>query len=138
MRSAAGGARAGTGALLEAQKPFDLGELGVVLLQQRRAAHEHIEAEVVADRHLVREAAEVPVEFHDLLGQLIAAAAQRGARLALRQLRRLSREGRPAPFALKLSAAGESPGGGVVGNPAVNGSAQPVEITLGRFLDFCS
>ena len=63
-----------------AQQPLDLGQLGIALLQHRRAPHEHVEAEVVAGRHLIRQAAEVPVQLGDLLGQLVAPAPQLAAR----------------------------------------------------------
>ena len=62
--------------LLHPQQPLDLGELGVSLLQHGRAPHEHVEPEVVADRHLVGQPAEVPVQLGDLLGERVAAPAQ--------------------------------------------------------------
>ena len=43
-------------------------------LEHRGAPHEHVEAEVIADRHLIGQAPEVPVQLGHLLGQRIAPA----------------------------------------------------------------
>ncbi len=48
-----------------AKEPFDLAELAIGLLKLGRARREHVEPVVVADRHLVREAAEVPRQHRD-------------------------------------------------------------------------
>ena len=64
------------------EQPLHLAELRVGLLQLGRFAREHVEAVVVADRHLVGEPAEVPGQRGDALGQLVAAAAQLGHRPA--------------------------------------------------------
>ena len=66
---------------------FHLRELGVALLQQRGAAQQHVVAEVVADRHLICEPAEVPVQLRHLRGQLLAAAFEFGAVIAGRRSR---------------------------------------------------
>ena len=62
------------------EQPLHLAELRVGLLQLGGFAREHVEAIVVADRHLVGEAAEVPRKLGDVLGELEAAAAQLGHR----------------------------------------------------------
>ena len=56
------------------QQALDLAELRVGELQLRRAASEHVEPVVIADRHLVRQAAEVPRQLGDALGELVTAA----------------------------------------------------------------
>ena len=71
---------AGDPVLLHPQQPLDLGQLGVAFLQQRRATHEHVETEVVADRHLVGQAAQVPVQLGDLLGQSASRLRRRSER----------------------------------------------------------
>ena len=76
VRGGAVRAAARTRALLQRQQALDLGQLGVALLQHRGAAHEHVEAKVVADGHLVGEASEIPVQLGDLFGQRVAPAAQ--------------------------------------------------------------
>ena len=64
------------------EQPLHLAELGVGLLQFGGFAGEHVEAIVVADRHLVGEPAEVPGQRGDALGELEAAPAQLGHRAA--------------------------------------------------------
>ena len=69
---------------LVAELAFDLGQLGVALLQQRGAAHQHVVTKVVADRHLISQPAEIPVQLRDLrCGQLLAAASRGWAYIAL-------------------------------------------------------
>ena len=58
------------------EQPLDLAELGVGLLQLGGPAGEHVEAVVVADRHLVGQPAEVPGELGHALGELALAGAQ--------------------------------------------------------------
>ncbi len=55
-----------------AQQPLHLTELGVGLLQLRGPAGEHIQAVMVADRHLVGEAAEIPGQRGYTLSELVA------------------------------------------------------------------
>src|SRR4051812_31893378 len=69
--------------LLDGEQPLDLAELGVGLLQLGRLADEHLEPEVVADGHLVGQAAEVPRQPGDALGQGVTLDAQLAARLLL-------------------------------------------------------
>ncbi len=76
VRRGAVRAGAGAGTLLQAQQALDLGQLGVALLEHRGAAHEHVEAKVVADGHLIGEAPEVPVQLGYLLGQRVASATK--------------------------------------------------------------
>ena len=64
------------------EQPLDLAELSIRLLQLRRAAGEDVEAVVVADGHLVGEAAEIPGERGDALGELDAQTSQLGERAA--------------------------------------------------------
>ncbi len=80
VRRRAARAVAGHAVLLHAQQALHLRQLGVAFLQHRRAAHEHVEAEVVADGHLVGEPAQVPVQLGHLLGERVAPAAQVRAR----------------------------------------------------------
>ena len=67
----AGRAVAGRAAALHQQQPLDLSQLGVDPLELGRRAHQHVEAEVVADRHLVGQAAQVPLELGQPLGQAL-------------------------------------------------------------------
>ena len=82
MHRAAGAALAVDARLGGAEQPFHLAELGVGLLQLGGTPGEHVEAVVVANRHLVGETAEIPGERGDLFGQLQTAAAQLGERAA--------------------------------------------------------
>jgi len=70
-------ARATTGhtVLLHAQQALHLPQLGVAFLQHRCAAHEHVEAKMVSDGHLVGEASEVPVQLGYVFGERVASAA---------------------------------------------------------------
>src|ERR1700743_3741157 len=70
---AAGGAGAGGGGLLHAEDPFDLVQFGVGVLELGGAVDEDLDPDAVADRHLVGEAAEVPLELGDAGDQLLAA-----------------------------------------------------------------
>ena len=72
MERSARSALAGRAAALEPQQALDLAQLGVDPLQARGHLHEHVGPEVVADRHLVGEAAEVPLELGQLVRQLVA------------------------------------------------------------------
>ena len=76
MRRAADAARAGRRGLLQAQDPLDLPELGVGVLEHGCALDDHVDADPVADRHLVDEPAEVELELGDARRQLIAAPLQ--------------------------------------------------------------
>ena len=66
-----------------AELAFHLRQLRVELLQLAARAQQHVVAEVVADRHLVGEPAEIPVQFGDASGQLLAAALELGSRAHL-------------------------------------------------------
>jgi hypothetical protein len=81
VRRAAVGALAGGSGLLHTEDALDLSELGVDLLEHPRAPHEHIDAHVIADCHLVDEAAEVPLQLGDATPELIAALLQLADRL---------------------------------------------------------
>ena len=59
VRRSARRARAGGAGLVHAQDPLDLAELGIRVLEHRRTLDEHVDADLVADGHLVDEAAEV-------------------------------------------------------------------------------
>jgi hypothetical protein len=78
MRRSAGRAGSRLAVALGAQQPVDLAELAVGLLQLGGAAQEDIEPEVVADRHLVGQPAEVELQLGHALGELVAAALERG------------------------------------------------------------
>ena len=56
--------------------PFDLVQFGVGVLQGRGALDQHVDPDVVADRHLVDEPAEVPLQLGDPRDELVAAALQ--------------------------------------------------------------
>ena len=76
MDGAAGAALAVDPGVCAREQALNLRELGVGLLQLGGATGEHVEAIVVADRHFVREPAEIPGQRGDALGQLDATAAQ--------------------------------------------------------------
>ncbi len=76
VRRSAGAARAGRAGLLHAQDAFDLAQLGVGVLQGDRALDQHVDPDAVADRHLVDEAAQVPLQLGDPRGQLVTPALQ--------------------------------------------------------------
>jgi hypothetical protein len=69
------GTVAHAGALLHTHQALNLGQLGVALLEHGGATDEDVEAKVVADRHLIGQASEIPVQLGHLLGQRIASAA---------------------------------------------------------------
>ncbi len=73
---AAGGAGAGGAGLLHAHDPFDLAQFGVGVLQGGRALDQHLDLDVVADRHLVGEPAEVPLQLGDAGDELVAPALE--------------------------------------------------------------
>ncbi len=58
------------------QKPLHLTQLGIGLLQLGRPAGDHVQAIVIANRHLIRQPSQIPCERRDTLGELQAAAAQ--------------------------------------------------------------
>ena len=99
MGRAAAWTAPGAGALLQSQQTLDLGELSIAILQDGRASHEHVEPEVVAYRHLVSEAAQVPMQFGDLLGELLAPAAE--LRSAVVRHRRGARCTRPTASSIE-------------------------------------
>jgi hypothetical protein len=72
---AAGAVNTGIGG---GEQTLDLAELGVGALELGGAAGEGVEAVVIADGHLVGEAAEIPGERGDVLGELDALAAELG------------------------------------------------------------
>ena len=76
MRCVAGAARAGGGGLLDAEDALHLAELGVRVLERRSTLHDHVDADAVADRHLIDEPAEVPLELGDARGELVAPPLQ--------------------------------------------------------------
>jgi hypothetical protein len=59
--------------LLEAQDPLDLVQLSVGVLELGRASDEHVDADPIADRHLVDKTAEVPLKLGDASIQLVTA-----------------------------------------------------------------
>ena len=79
--------------LLEPQDPLDLAELGVGVLQHGGALHEHVDPDPVADRHLVHEPAEVPLE----LGHAGAAAGRAGGARSTTEASSTRRWRRTAP-----------------------------------------
>ena len=66
-------ARARSPGLLHAHHTLDLTELGVGRLHCCGTLDQQLDADVVANRHLVDEAAEIPLELCDACGQLTAA-----------------------------------------------------------------
>ena len=54
---------AGGRGVLEAQDPLDLAQLGIGVLEQGRPLDQHVDADAVADRHLVDESTEVPLQL---------------------------------------------------------------------------
>ena len=151
-RVAVGGAAAGTepggvGAL-ELEHPLDREQLGVDPLQLGRLAGQHVEAHVVADRHLVEGAAEVGLHDGELLQQTVALGDQLGALLRLRRLFRGGRLGGglgPGPWR-GLRGRSPQPLGRAAGQlaEATHGSAPllgadvepgspPTTVTSGRF-----
>ena len=114
-------------------QPFDRAELGVDLLQPRGAAGEQVDAEVIADGHLVGQPAEVELQLGELarepvaarqqliLGDRAAAARRRRGRVCLTysRRRRISRSPSrrsPAP------GSSSSAGGGVPSDSTVGGA----------------
>src|SRR5438105_4400803 len=76
MRRLARAAGARGGGLLDAEDALHLAELGVRVLEGRGTLHDHVDADAVADRHLIDEAAEVPLELGDARGELVAPPLQ--------------------------------------------------------------
>src|SRR6185437_14839725 len=76
VEGAAVAAGAGGARRAELQHPLDLGQLGVDLLQLRRLPAEHVEAEVIADRHLVGDPAQVPLQLGELPREPLTALSQ--------------------------------------------------------------
>ena len=62
--------------LFHPHDPFDLAQFGVGVLQDGRAFDEHVDLDVVADRHLVGEPAEVPLQLGDAGDELVATAVE--------------------------------------------------------------
>ena len=60
--------------LLHPHQPFDLVQFGVGVLELRGALDQDLDLHVVADRHLVGEAAQVPLQLGDPGDQLVAPA----------------------------------------------------------------
>ena len=89
---------------MERQHSFDLTQLRVDLLQLRRLAGEDVEPEVVADRHLICEPAEVPLELGQLVREAVATLSQIAVRAHSIVVALL-----PPPGAL-LSSGGAGPG----------------------------
>jgi hypothetical protein len=124
-------ARAGLGGRLGAQQPVDLAELAVGLLELGGPPQQDVEAEVVADGHLVREAAEVELQLGDLLGELGPAALERARRGRERRLR-----------AARADAVGQahlnvtSPDPPPAGLLSLGGSLPGVTSVLGSLADF--
>ena len=71
VRSTTGAAVSVDALLVRSQQALDLSELGVRLLQHRGTTLQNVEAEVVADSHLVTQATEIPGESGHSLGQLL-------------------------------------------------------------------
>src|ERR1019366_4587957 len=71
VRRSTGGAGARRSGLLHAQDALDLAELGIDVLEDRRAAHQHLDPDVVADRHLIDGTAQVTLQLGEARRQLI-------------------------------------------------------------------
>ncbi len=100
VRCAARGALAGGRGLLEPQDPLDLAQLGVGGLELGRTADEHVDPDPVANRHLVDEPAEVPLELGDPGVELVPAPLEVneiGAHSSARRTRRAELERASAP-----------------------------------------
>ena len=106
---AAVGAEAGGVGAFDLQQPLDRQQLGVDPLQLGRFAGEDVEADVVADRHLVEGAAEVGLHHRELLQQAIALGEQLGVLLRLGRLLAAAFGG--AGFAARPAAAAQRPPG---------------------------
>src|SRR5581483_10298431 len=74
--SAAGGARSGHAGLLEAQDALDLAQLGIGLLENGGTLDDDVDANPIADGHLVDHPAEVPLELGDARVEQVAAALE--------------------------------------------------------------
>jgi phosphate transport system ATP-binding protein len=72
VRRAAIGADARHRGLLQAQDPLDLLQLGVGRLQIGGALDDHVDPDLVTDRHLIDQPAEVPLQLRDLRVELVA------------------------------------------------------------------
>src|ERR1700742_2672276 len=69
-------ARAGGAAAVDARELLDRAERRVDLLQSRGLARQQVEPEMVADRHLVGEPAQVPLQRGELARELLAARVE--------------------------------------------------------------
>jgi len=62
--------------LLEAQDSLDLVQLCIGILELRCPSHDHVDPDPVPDRHLVDQAAEIPLELGHASVQLVTAPLQ--------------------------------------------------------------
>jgi hypothetical protein len=76
VRRAARRARAGGPGLLQMQDAFDLAQIGVYVLKDRRPLDEHLNPYVIADRHLVRKTTQVTLQLSEARRQLIPTPGQ--------------------------------------------------------------
>ena len=108
--------------------PFDLAQFGVGVLQGDRALDQDLDLDAVADRHLVGEAAEVPLQLRHPRDQLVAAALEVDD-----QARAPSAGARGPPAALPgVPAAGRCAGWGRCRAAVRRGSAFGIELIRRR------
>ena len=123
MRSTTRAAVSVDALLVRSQQALDLSELGVRLLQHRGTTLQNVEAEVVADRHLVTQTTEIPGESGHSLGQLLTPLVQLGALLN-------GRGGCNAPW---ISSNSPPPAAGLL---SLGGGLPPVPTVFGSFAAF--
>ena len=87
MWRSAGRTAPGGRCLLEPQNALDLGELGVGVQQHGSAPDDDVDAEPIADGHLVDQPSEIELKLGDARGKMIAPAAQVDASLVARRQR---------------------------------------------------
>ncbi len=78
MGRPAGAALACHAGFLALQEAIDLPELSLHALKLGRRPNQHVEPEVIADRHLVGEAAEVPLKLDHSVGEPLATSLKGG------------------------------------------------------------
>jgi hypothetical protein len=76
VRSATRGALAGGSVLLEPEDALNLPELGIDVLERGRPPYENVDSDTVANRHLVYEPAEIPLQLGDARAELISPALE--------------------------------------------------------------
>lgn len=76
MRRATRGAGAGGRRLFQSQDSLYLGELGIGILERRGTLDENVDPDLIADRHFVRQPAQIELKLGDASLELIAAAPE--------------------------------------------------------------